>query len=278
MFQFWGRRTCLFLGPNTARLLSFFFGLRCRILASVATAFFQWARFVRTQTAKIPLYINMDETSLGFHYGGQKGTVISKRSLPPGRSHRREQASLADTRAHVSHLAFVTHDSGIQAKLPQVFIGNKHQFTLKLLGELAPDTPVNIYLWRETSAWNSHILMRRVLSVLVRHLNYILATHEIILVLDVARCHIHATIFQLASRLGVRLLHVPAKLTWLLQPADTHVFAQFKRQLRARWLQLRVASDTGEVSLKVWLLEVFQVAQTVYCSNKWKPAFEGDVG
>ena len=71
-------------------------------------------------------------------------------------------------------------------------------------------------------------------------------------------------------------MYVPAKLTWLLQPADTHVLAGFKRQLRARWLPLRVASDSGAVALNVWLLEVFQVAQKVYCSNTWKPAFEGD--
>ena len=103
--------------------------------------FRQWARALREGCAKIPLFVGMDETSLAFHFGGGKGTIISKRALPKGRRHKRESGNLADRRAYVSHLAFITHDSAIQPRLPQIFIGNKDRFPLKLMEALAPHKP-----------------------------------------------------------------------------------------------------------------------------------------
>ena len=35
-----------------------------------------------------------------------------------------------------------------------------------------------------------------------------------------------------AQRLGVQIVIIPARLTWLMQPLDTHVFAQLKRKIR----------------------------------------------
>ena len=63
---------------------------------------------------------------------------MSKHSLPPNRKHKKETVKTEDAKAHVSFLAFFTHDPEIQPKLPQIFIGNKHKFTAKLLKELAP--------------------------------------------------------------------------------------------------------------------------------------------
>jgi len=116
--------------------------------------------------------------------------------------------------------------------------------------------------------------MRRALALLVRHLQEFQSSRQLVLVLDVARCHMHKTISDLADRLGVRLLYVPAKLTWLLQPADTHAFGRLKQRLRRLWLNLRVRSTAGEVSHEEWLSTVFETVRKLFCGIPWKAAFE----
>jgi hypothetical protein len=218
----------------------------------------------------------MDETSICFHYGQQKGLVVSKHSLPPNRKHKKETVKTEDAKAHVSFLAFFTHDPEIQPKLPQIFIGNKHKFTAKLLKELAPHIPEGFFLWREESSWNNAVLMRKAMSQLMKHLKEHVDTHQVILVLDSARCHLHPSIAQLATRLGIRLLYVPARLTWLLQPADTHGFGRMKQRLRKKWLDLCVKSSSGEISHSDWLSALFKVVRKLLCEVQWQHAFESD--
>jgi hypothetical protein len=234
----------------------------------------QWAKVARSVAmSKIPLYVNMDETSVCVNYAGGRGLVVSRKSLPPGKKHRKEQISSSDAKARVSLLTFLTHSSEIQPHLPQILLGNKHRLLVSLLQQLTPHIPANFHVWREESSWVNHVIMRRVLCLLVLSLQAFMATYQIILVLDCARCHIHPTIFALATRLGVRLLYVPAKLTFLLQPADTHCFSRLKQKLRQKWMQLKVDSSSGEISHLEWFIAMLQIVSQVLCSNRWEPAF-----
>lgn len=218
----------------------------------------------------------MDETSLAYNYGSGKGFLVSQRALPLGKAHRKEALSSSDAKARISFLGFVTHDSAVQPKLPQIMIGNERRFTKKLMNALAAHTPPGYYLWREKSSWNTHALMRKAICVLVKHLKDYVATHQLILVLDVASCHLHNSICSLAKQKGVILLYIPGKLTWLLQPADTHVFCRLKRRLRQLWLDLVVRSVSGEVSHTEWLAEVFKLISKLFNGIPWRSAFESD--
>jgi hypothetical protein len=218
----------------------------------------------------------MDETSISFHYGRQKGLVVSQHSLPPNKKHKKETVKNEDAKAHISFLAFITHDPAIQPKLPQIFIGDKHKFLVSLLKEVAPHTPHNFLLWREDSSWNNAALMRKAMCQLMKNLKEVTMTHQVVLVLDCARCHLHPSIFPLATRLGIRLMYVPARLTWLLQPADTHAFGRLKQRLRRKWLDLCVMNNSGQVSHRDWLEAVFAVASKLLCEINWKSAFESN--
>lgn len=216
----------------------------------------------------------MDETCMKLNYGRNKGLMISKQTLPPGRTLKKEQISSSEAKSCVSFLAFLTHDSTIQPKLPQVVLSNKRTITLGMLGLLHAGKPDNIRIWVEDSGWTNHKVFRRLMTLLMQSLSEYTDTHQVILVVDVAKSHYHRTIFAYANRLGLRLVYVPAKLTWLLQPADTHCFSRFKAKLRKRWLELRVESEDGKISPTQWLLAVFEVAQKVLCGIKWLPAFK----
>ncbi|CAE8614454.1 unnamed protein product [Polarella glacialis] len=210
-----------------------------------ATTYFCWANYVRScvPVGKRTLMINMDETALAYSWAG----------LPNGRSLRTEQASRNDMRRNVTHLAFICDDSSIQPLLPQILLGNHSKFTIRLLNSVAGQLPPNLHLWRQDSSWNSHSTMRKALGILRRALQPIASTHSIILILDMARVHMHHTIYQHAKQCGTRLLYVPARLTWLLQPCDTHLFARFKNELRRRWHEERCQSESGIISSAGWL-------------------------
>ena len=113
------------------------FGFSTLSGSSKVMAFLQYAKAVRS-TDKIPLYVNMDETSVSFSYAKGKGLIMSKKSLPPGMKHRRTQVCSGDEKSHISLLAFITHNKDVQPLLPQIFLGNEHIFTLGLLQQLAP--------------------------------------------------------------------------------------------------------------------------------------------
>ena len=66
---------------------------------------------------------------------------------------------------------------------------------------------------------------------------------------------------------------VPARLTWLLQPADTHVFRIFKRKVRSLWVRHRSESLDDTVSAKQWVCIIRDSIQQVLPCNAWRIAF-----
>ena len=114
--------------------------------------------------------------------------------------------------------------------------------------------------------------MRRVLRCLAAALGNVMQDRYVILVLDVAPCHIHPTIYNEARRLGIRLVYIPAGLTGLLQPLDTHVFAAYKAALRRGWRMVKSTSPGGAVTPKDCLGVIFEACAFLR-RTAWKSAF-----
>ena len=229
---------------------------------------------IRAKCAKPPLFIGLDETAMKFNYAKLKGLIVSQKHLPPGKKHRKAQISASEAKACVSFLAFITPDHDIQGKLPQILLGNKDRLSAKLVKELAP--PGNFRVWREKSGWVNSKMMCRALTVLFHCLKDIMATRQVVLVLDTFQAHMSKAARAYASRLNIILMYVPASLTSLLQPADTHLFSKLKRKLKERWVQLRMEDENGKVQHKLWLAAVFEVCNEVMCSTSWQAAFQSN--
>lgn len=267
-----GPHTDLFSGPTKTQ---FSYDLAHVFLPQAhcqVRSFLQWAKVIRARAGKAPLFINFDETAMKFNYAKLKGLIVSKKHLPPGKKHRKEQISSSEAKASVSFLAFITADPAIQDKLPQIILGNKHQLTAALVAELAPSH--QFYVWREESGWINKKIMNRVLTLLSKCLKDIMVTRQVVLVMDTYSAHMAESVLAYASRLNILLLFVPAKLTPLLQPADTHLFGKLKRKLKEKWVQLRMQDENGKVSHKLWLAVVFQVCREVMLATTWQAAFE----
>ena len=238
-------------------------------------AWLQWAKAVGQVDGKTPLFVNMDETSVSYSFASKvRGLRVSKAALPPGKKRRKQKVAHADNRTHISFLAFLTHLTDVQPKLPQIFLASEKIVPKKLLQELSSHIPENYHFITGKSSWNSHAMMRKAICLLAKSLAPYMATHQVILILDVAKCHYHQSISVLATSKGIRLLYVPGKLTWLLQPADTHCFSRLKALLRKKWVELRSQSSTGMISHKEWLCAVISLVPTLLNGVKWESAFK----
>ena len=92
-------------------------------------------------TFRPPLLINMDETALGYHFAGLRGTILRQRA--DSSAAPLDRASLSDVRGHVSYLASICDDVTVQDLLPQVLLGNEHRFTKQVLHSMEGKCPAS---------------------------------------------------------------------------------------------------------------------------------------
>jgi len=198
----------------------------------------------------------MDETSVAFAYVGVKGTVLTPRTATQFNSVNAENIPIGDSRGHVTWCCFVSSIFAVQALLPQVIISSKRNFSQRLYAFACQNKRDNVHIWVEESGWVSQALFDRLLRVLHRSLSSVRHLYQLILVVDVARCHICLDIARRAHMLNIILVFIPAKLTWLLQPLDTHVFAMVKRYLKNALTAARAEADHGRLNNEQWLCVV----------------------
>lgn len=232
--------------------------------------FFAWTDYLKSQVpaGKQVLFINMDETSIPYAFGEQRGN-IAKSSRRLGVAAVGKKSEL---RGAVTHVAFITHDTTVQPKLPQIIIGNTRRFTPDLLSVMADRKPNNVVLIRAKSAWNTTLHMMRIIGLLGAALQEF-PQFQPVLVLDTASCHTTPRLVRCAGANNIWISFVPAKLTYLLQPLDTHVFASYKLRLRRLYREAKLDGH-GVVSVIKWLELLFDMCTKFLCSGKWRKAFE----
>ena len=68
---------------------------------------------------------------------------------------------------------------------------------------------------------------------------------------------------------------IPAKMTWALQPLDTHAFAKVKSKLVSTYQELQIAqSNPSRVHWDLMIKAVVKTAQKILCGESWARAFE----
>ena len=235
-----------------------------------------WVAHLRDTCPKPLLLMNLDETGVSLFNGDRKGTVrrVTKKDLRSRRSQEpTQQATRTEMRGQATHVAIICDDASVQPLLPQVVVGDHHLLPARVCRDLQQDLPDNVCLLRLKSRWTDKTLMAAILRGIAAALEDIATIKQPVLLLDTAPSHLDASTARLARRLGILLVLVPARTTWLLQPCDTHVFLRYKAVFRHRWLQLKSQDEGGKVSLKdFWSLLVMHVAEFM-TSRDWREAF-----
>jgi len=246
------------------------------VCLSQASIFFRWANWMvrNVPAGKKPLFINMDETSVGLSYPGQKGNVVQQpRTTRPRPETYTEKVTLTVRRGNITYCAFVASESFLQPLLPQILICNRQRFTRQVLRHAWREQPGFVQTWAAESGWVNHTLMKQMITVLHNCIREHIAEHQIILVVDAARCPIHRDIVNHACKHDMWMLYVPAKMTWLLQPLDAYVFAGFKADLKQQFADPQYATDTTTMLSSAWLRRLWQSIHSKIQSLDWKNAF-----
>jgi len=117
-------------------------------------------------------------------------------------------------------------------------------------------------------------LMRRWLSQVSRAVRDWDPAARIVLSMDACRAHTREDVVAHARRCGMEIIFVPAKLTWLLQPLDTHVFSQLKRSIRDGLLRRGFASTTGRWSCRDAVAVQATAITDVVVNRDWSRVFD----
>lgn len=91
--------------------------------------------------------------------------------------------------------------------------------------------------------------MKSILTILGHRLHKCRPGCHVLVFLDAASQHLAADVIACVARLRIILLVLPARLTWPLQPLDTHVFAPLKRELQAAQLISHAPHAEGVLEL-----------------------------
>ena len=227
------------------------------------------------------LRINLDETRIPFHHTLPRGMQTKKnlRPLSGLRSRRRklvQNVGLGKQRAGFTHIALICDDVSLQPRLPQILLGNERLFPAATIEALRGTLPPNNHLWRRKSGWVTKALMLDILKELCTALGALTATHQVVLLLDTAGVHICPKFLRAASRKGIMVQYIPAKLTWLLQPLDTHVFARFKQYLVQEYRESLLQGGTHASELTARVNAVAQACRKILQAHAWAYAFDAN--
>ena len=101
-------------------------------------------------------------------------------------------------------------------------------------------------------------------------------TRQPILMLDVCNAHMGVRFLRALARWNIWAVFIPGRTTWLLQPCDTHCFAQLKRALRTMFEQSLLDNQDGTVYIKTVILHLNRAIRQVVQGKEWSSAFDGN--
>lgn len=237
--------------------------------------FHSWSEYLQQQAVaagKEPCVLNLDETAVSMASTNSIGLKVGKRWWPNSKIRPHQKVPLGKRRRLVTHCCISVGDSSLQPELPQVFIGNHKCFSPADVATVQAEPIGNVQFWRKKSSWNTSELMCEILT----EVSKVFEKHpgkQAILALDCAPIHITRKVAQKAHDLGIWLLVIPAKCTWLLQPLDCFTFSPYKAYLKNLY---RSSKDgTGKVSDICMLRNFVKLSKSFLNSRKWERSFLG---
>ena len=92
--------------------------------------------------------------------------------------------------------------------------------------------PDNVYVEKLPKGWNNHKECAIIIRLFGLILAPVLARYQPVLMFDAVGIHLADEVMQELAAANIWFSVIPARLTWLLQPLDTHGFAKYKRYLK----------------------------------------------
>ena len=245
----------------------------------------QWNAHLLQKAAvlgKVPLLINFDETSVPLVHTGLKGNIMVVNGRRAWQQEARQRVRGGEDRMNFTLLTMICDRPEIQIRLPQIIFVSQSILRVPEWGDVCANLPRNVYVKRMPSSWNTAQQLVVIIRLLKAILSDLWATYQPIVSFDAAPCHLSRDVLSMCTEMGVWWVVIPARLTWMLQPCDTHVFQRLKRFLKTRF-QSEYEGYIGRVSVRYMLDLVIASIRLVVQGHNWRNAFEetgmaGDAG
>ena len=246
------------------------------VLQAKAAIFIRWIHWaMRPRDTNLPaICINMDETTISCLKRTKYGMVapaafnVSETSVESKRQGGFPRCAL---------IASIVNDDALQPKLPQVFLPKTRAtfFPPKKIRGVFIDAGPPIRAYHGGSGFQSPASMRQWLRDLRHVLLAHRPNHEWVLVMDCYSVHTSRDVLRYARSLKFVVVLVPSRMTWLLQPLDTHVFADFKRTLRRLIMTRRIDSNYGRITWSEGLKTATQAVLAKLVQGSWRLTMRG---
>ena len=217
--------------------------------------------------------LNLDETSVLVVFTHGKGNIVANRGKHAWRTMPRQLQSRSNVRMFFTHVAIICDKPEIQPLLPQVIFVGAKSITQAEWIDVTSNLPRNVYVKRMPKGWNNTQQHRVILRILGLILRPFMATMQPILSFDAAPLHLVPDVLEEMTRAGIWYLVIPARLTWMLQPLDSHAFILFKNYLRRHFTDAAGNGDTRSFMRRMLDL-VIGAIRYVFQGRNWQKAFE----
>ena len=170
-------------------------------------------------------------------------------------------------------VAIVCNNTTIQPLLPQIIFLGASSITKAQFTALKNQLPSNVFLKRMPKGWNNSDEHR----VIVKLLAVVLAKFpefRPILCFDAAPLHLTPQVLQELVSGSLLFLLVPAKMTWLLQPLNTHGFLKFKLYLKQKFVESVIQGSPDEHKTSRMVRLVVRAIRYVLQAHAWECAFK----
>ena len=235
----------------------------------------QWAEWLRNCVlgGRETVFVNLDETPMAKQMAARRGYVCHLIGTLDSDWHAR--IATRDTRSHATLMAAVCDDALLQQQLPQLLLTKDKTLTRAEKRALA-NLPLPVRWLSGTTGWMTSSILKQVFTIYRRAIRAVRPNAEIVMVFDVAPQHVTHEVFMHLNRLGLHTLLIPAGMTWLLQPLDTHVFSTLKRSLHDRQTRGRAASPLGILPPCRWIQIAGEAITEVLVERDWTHSLRGN--
>ena len=91
--------------------------------------------------------------------------------------------------------------------------------------------------------------------------------------MDAVHVHLTSNILRACVEGSIRVIVVPAQMTWLLQPLGTRAFCLYKATFTRASQTARTRTDTGHLTVAAFLQVVYSTIREVLQGRTWHHAF-----
>ena len=247
------------------------------VVADQVEACWQWHNYLvnACPVGKTTLTINIDETYVNFFQGIYKGNLaVATQDLPPDAPPLMQHATRSQLRSGLTHVGVICDVPVVQPLLPQILIAPKNVLTVRDLAGVRAAMPEPIYVVHKKSKWANVKILVWLMQMIHWSLRHVRSLYNVVIMLDVLVVHFTPELLQCMDTLSFKYMYVPARLTWLIQPCDTHCFALYKRFLKLRVLRYRARNPFSTVpAVPVWFRFIADTIVNLMNQRSWVTAF-----